>query len=191
MDDLSALPPDLPAPVDDGAAVHLRGMRLPSIALPATDATHVDLSSLSGTVVVFAYPRTGRPGEAPLVDDWDAIPGARGCTPHACAFRDLHAEFAAHGARVYGLSTQDGAYQREMVERLHVPFPVLSDATLTLARALRLPTLEVAGQTLLRRLAWIARDGVIEQIFYPVFPPDRNAADVLGYIASRERTARA
>lgn len=176
---LSTLPPDLPVPVDDGAAAHLVGMRVPHVPLPATDGSTVDLAGLAGTVVVFAYPRTGRPGEASLVDDWDQIPGARGCTPHTCAFRDLHAEFTALGARVFGLSTQDTAYQREMVQRLHLPFPVLSDADLALTRALRLPTMDVAGQTLLKRIAWIARGGTIARVFYPVFPPDRNAADVL------------
>ncbi|MDB5069469.1 MAG: peroxiredoxin [Candidatus Eremiobacteraeota bacterium] len=176
---LSTLPADLPVPVDDGAATHLAGTRLPHVQLAATDGSTVDLATIAGTVVVFAYPRTGRPGEPSLVDDWDAIPGARGCTPHTCAFRDLHDEFTALGARVYGLSTQDTAYQREMVERLHVPFPVLSDADLALTRALRLPSWDVAGQTLLKRIAWIARDGTIERVFYPVFPPDKNADEVL------------
>lgn len=176
---LVTLPPNLPVPQDDGAASHLAGLRLPHVALEATDGTRVDLAALGGTVVVFAYPRTGRPGEPSLVPDWDMIPGARGCTPHTCGFRDLNAEFTALGARVFGLSTQDTAYQREMVERMHVPFPVLSDANLELTRALSLPTMEVAGQTLLKRIAWIARDGVIERVFYPVFPPDKNAAEVL------------
>ncbi|MEA2718799.1 MAG: hypothetical protein QOJ39_663 [Candidatus Eremiobacteraeota bacterium] len=176
---LAALPADLPAPVDDGAAAHLAGTRLPQLSLAATDGTAVDLSAIRGTVVVFAYPRTGRPGEPSLVAGWDAIPGARGCTPHTCAFRDLYAEFTALGARVFGLSTQDSAYQREMVERLHVPFPVLSDAGLELTRALRLPTMDFAGQTLLKRIAWIARDATIERVFYPVFPPDKNAENVL------------
>jgi len=176
---LTTLPPDLPVPVDDGAAAHLTGMRIPHVTLPATDGSTVDLASLPGTVVVFAYPRTGRPGEPSLVDDWDMIPGARGCTPHTSGFRDLDAEFRALGARVFGLSTQDTAYQREMVERVHVPFPVLSDEKLELANALRLPTMDVAGHTLHKRIAWIARDGVIERVFYPVFPPDKNASEVL------------
>ncbi|HEY0381606.1 MAG TPA: peroxiredoxin [Candidatus Elarobacter sp.] len=176
---LSTLPAGLPAPRDDGAAAHLEGTKLPNVALAATDGTVIDLATIAGTVVVFAYPRTGRPGEPSLVADWDQIPGARGCTPHTCAFRDLHAEFTALGARVFGLSTQGTAYQREMTERLHVPFPVLSDADLALTHALRLPTMDVAGQTLLKRIAWIARDGTIARVFYPVFPPDRNAADVL------------
>jgi peroxiredoxin len=176
---LGTLPEGLPVPLDDGAAAHLPGARLPHVVLAATDGSAVDLAALPGTVVVFAYPRTGRIGEPSLVADWDQIPGARGCTPHTCGFRDLHAEFGALGARVFGLSTQDTAYQREMVERLHVPFAVLSDSELELTRALRLPTLVVAGQTLLKRIAWIARDGTIERVFYPVFPPDRNAAEVL------------
>jgi peroxiredoxin len=176
---LTTLPPDLPVPVDDGAAAHLAGMRLPHVTLPATDEGAVDLAAVPGLVVVFAYPRTGRPGEASLVEDWDMIPGARGCTPHTCGFRDLHAEFGALGARIFGLSTQDTPYQREMVERMHVPFPVLSDEKLELANALRLPTMVVAGQTLLKRIAWIARDGTIERVFYPVFPPNENASVVL------------
>ena len=183
--DPTVLPPDLPVPVDDGAAAHLRGMTLPSIALPATSGPPVDLSRIQGCAVVFAYPRTGVPGQIALVDDWDAIPGARGCTPHTCGFRDLYAEFMAEGARVFGLSTQDTAYQREMTERLHVPFPVLSDAELGLTRALGLPTFEAAGQTLLKRLAWIACDGIIERVFYPVFPPDRNAEEVLEALRTR------
>jgi len=179
MSNLTSVPDDLPVPQDDGAAAHLRGTRIPSVTLTATDGSHVDLAAIPGTVVVFAYPRTGKPGDPPLVDDWDQIPGARGCTPQTCGFRDLHAEFAALGARVFGVSTQDSAYQREMVERLKVPFPVLSDDGLALANALRLPTMEAGGLTLLKRLAFIARDGVIERVFYPVFPPDRNADDVL------------
>jgi peroxiredoxin len=176
---LSTLPPDLPVPVDDGAAAHLPGTRIPHVPLSATDGSTVDLAAVPGTVVVFAYPRTGRPGEPSLVDDWDQIPGARGCTPHTSGFRDLHDAFAALGARVFGLSTQDTGYQREMVERVRVPFPVLSDADLALTNALRLPTMTVAGHTLLKRIAWIARDGVIERLFYPVFPPDQNASEVL------------
>jgi peroxiredoxin len=173
----------IPAPADDGAAAHLAGSALPALALPATDGTSVDLSALRGRVVLFAYPRTGRPGEIALVDDWDMIPGARGCTPHTCAFRDLFKDLTAAGARhVFGLSTQDTAYQREMVERLHVPFPVLSDSGLALTRALRLPAMEVAGQTLIKRLALVIDDAKIVQVFYPVFPPDRNAADVLAWL---------
>jgi peroxiredoxin len=136
-------------------------------------------------VVVFAYPRTGRPNEDSLVPNWDDIPGARGCTPQTCAFRDLHAEFLRLGCRVFSLSTQDTAYQQEMVQRLQVPFPVLSDAGLELTSALRLPTFEVAGNVLLKRLAWVAKDGTIVKVFYPVFPSDRNAGDVLAWIQGR------
>ena len=184
--DPTVLPGGLPIPIDDGAAAHLLGTRLPAMALPATDGTSIDLSALAGPIVVFAYPRTGRPGEPSLTPDWDAIPGARGCTPHTCGYRDLQADFAAHGARIFGLSTQDSTYQREMVARLGVAFPVLSDAGLRLTQALRLPTFVAAGHTLLRRLAWIARDGTIERVFYPVFPPDRNASDVLAALQQRE-----
>lgn len=173
----------IPAPADDGAAAHLSGAALPALALPATDGTSVDLSALKGRVVLFAYPRTGRPGEIAPVDDWDMIPGARGCTPHTCAFRDLFKDLTAAGARhVFGLSTQDTAYQREMVERLHVPFPILSDSELALTRALKLPAMEVAGQTLIKRLALVIDNAKIVQVFYPVFPPDRNAADVLAWL---------
>jgi peroxiredoxin len=182
---LHSLPPDLPAPVEDGACNHLPGMCLPSVALPGTDGSSVDLSALPGLVVVFAYPRTGRPNEESLVPNWDDIPGARGCTPQTCTFRDLHAEFARLGCRVFGLSTQDTAYQQEMVQRLHVPFPVLSDARLELTNALRLPTFEVAGYILLKRLAWVAKDAVIVKVFYPVFPSDRNAGDVLAWLQGR------
>jgi peroxiredoxin (alkyl hydroperoxide reductase subunit C) len=152
------------------------------VPLTATDGKVVDLSKEAGLAVVFAYPRTGRPNEPSLVPDWDQIPGARGCTPQTCGFRDLHSEFAALGCRVFGLSTQDTDYQKEMAQRLHIPFPVLSDAELRLTTALRLPTFEVVGQTLLKRLAWVAHDGVIAKVFYPVFPSDRNAAEVLTWL---------
>jgi peroxiredoxin (alkyl hydroperoxide reductase subunit C) len=173
----------IPAPADDGGATHLAGMRIPPVSLRATDDTMVTLSALSGRVVVFAYPRTGEPGKIALVDDWDMIPGARGCTPQTCAFRDLFAELKASGvAHVFGLSTQDNAYQTEMASRLHLPFPVLSDEKLELTRTLRLPTMEVAGLMLIKRLALIIDDARITQVFYPVFPPDRNAAEVLAWL---------
>jgi peroxiredoxin len=177
--DWTTLPAGLPVPTDDGAAAHLAGMKLPSIALAATTGGTVDLSAQQGRVVVFAYPRTGEPGKPLPVPDWDMIPGARGCTPHTCAFRDLHSQFRALGCAVFGLSTQESAYQREMTERLRVPFAVLSDARLELTRALRLPTFTVAGMVLLKRLAWVADDGRITKVFYPVFPPDKNAEEVL------------
>ena len=176
----------IPVPEDDGAARHLEGTRVPALTLPATNGTPVSLASLSGLTVVFAYPRTGRPGEIGVIENWDMIPGARGCTPQSCAFRDHHADLKAAGAaHVFGLSTQDTAYQREMAERLHLPFPVLSDERLELTRALRLPTMEVAGLTLLKRLALLIEEGRIVKVFYPVFPPDRNAADVLAWLQSR------
>ena len=172
----------IPTPEDDGAADHLSGATLPSLTLPATDGAAVDLSRLAGRSVVYAYPMTGRPGVA-LPDNWDAIPGARGCTPQSCAFRDHHAELTALGVdHVFGLSTQDTGYQREAAERLHLPFPLLSDAALKLTRALTLPTFEAGGMTLLKRLALIIDDGRITKVFYPVFPPDRNAADVIDWL---------
>ena len=173
----------IPAPKDDGAAKHLVGMKLPPVVLLATDGASVMLSHLKGRVVVFAYPRTGEPGKISLVDDWDMIPGARGCTPQTCAFRDLFKDLTAAGAQhVFGLSTQDAAYQREMAERLHVPFQILSDSGLEFSRALSLPTLEVAGLTLIKRLALVIDDATITHVFYPVFPPDRNAGDVLEWL---------
>lgn len=177
----------IPKPIDDGAASHLVGMRIPSIPLPATDGTTVDLSSLPGLIVVYAYPRTGIPGvENPA--GWDLIPGARGCTPQSCAFRDHFAELKALGVkRLFGLSTQDSAYQREAAERLHLPFPILSDEHFRLTEALRLPTFETSGMTLLKRLTLVINDGKIEHVFYPVFPPDRNASDVIAWLAAKSR----
>lgn len=173
----------IPAPVDDGAAAHLAGMKIPPVALSATDGTSVTLASLPGRVVLFAYPRTGEPGKISLVDGWDMIPGARGCTPQTCAFRDLFKDLKEAGAQhVFGISTQDTAYQREMVKRLHVPFQVLSDSSLAMTRALKLPSMDVAGRTLIKRLALIIDDATVTHVFYPVFPPDRNAGDVLAWL---------
>jgi peroxiredoxin len=180
-DNFFPLPPNLPVPTDDGACDHLPGFRLPSISLQATSGAWVDLSRLPGRTVVYIYPRTGQPG-VPLPTGWDDIPGARGCTPQSCAFRDHYQELKALGAEVFGLSTQDTAYQREAAERLHLPFSLLRDEALAFGRALRLPTFEVAGMTLLKRVTLILRDGVVEKVFYPVFPPDRNAADVLAWL---------
>jgi peroxiredoxin len=175
----------LPTPQDDGAARHLVGLTLPSVPLPATDGTTVDLAALPGRTVVYAYPRTGRPG-VDNPDGWDAIPGARGCTPQSCAFRDHFAALRAHGVgHLFGLATQDTAYQREAAERLHLPFALLSDARLTLARALDLPTFETSGMTLLKRLTLVIDDGAITHVFYPVFPPDRSADAVLAWLARR------
>ena len=172
----------IPAPHDDGAAAHLRGMALPSIPLPATDGSTVNLAALRGRTVVYAYPRTGRPGvENP--EGWDMIPGARGCSPQSCAFRDHFAELRQLGvSALYGLSTQDTAYQREAAERLHLPFPLLSDERLALTRALDLPTFQAAGATLLKRFTLVIDDGRITHVFYPVFPPDQNASDVIAWL---------
>jgi peroxiredoxin len=180
--DPTFLPSDIPVPQDDGAARHLAGTRLPDIALPATSGQEVNLSSLPGRSIVYVYPRTGVPGiDAP--PGWDDIPGARGCTPQSCGFRDRFAELKALGvAHVFGLSTQDTEYQREAAQRLHLPFPILSDAGLQLARALDLPTFSVAGMILLKRMALVIDDGVIAKAFYPVFPPDRNAEEVAAWL---------
>lgn len=186
MTDLFPLPAGLPVPTDDGAAAHLTGLILPSVSLPATNGEDIDLSLLPGLTVVYAYPRTGEAGK-PVPSEWDAIPGARGCTPQSCAFRDHHTAFRSLDARVFGLSTQDTAYQQEVVSRLHLPFPLLSDEHLALTSALHLPTFRFDGQTLLKRLTLVIRDGIIEHIFYPVFPPDRNAADVLAYLTHQEQ----
>ncbi|XUM20717.1 peroxiredoxin [Bradyrhizobium oligotrophicum S58] len=180
----------IPAPTDDGAADHLVGTTIPAIGLRATDDTLVTLSDLPGRTVVFAYPRTGEPGKVSLVEDWDMIPGARGCTPQTCSFRDLFGELKAAGAaHVFGLSTQSNAYQTEMASRLHLPFPVLSDEKLELTNALRLPTMEIAGQTMIKRLAMIVDDARITHVFYPVFPPDRNAGDVLAWLKDNRASA--
>ena len=177
------LPEGLPVPDDDGACDHLTGMAMPAIVLEATYGEDVDLSRLgAGRTVVYAYPRTGRPG-VPPPDGWDLIPGARGCTPQSCAFRDHYGALKAAGVRLFGLSTQEPEYQREMAERLHLPFAVLSDAELLLTRALDLPTFQVDGKVdgavLIKRLTLVIRDGRVEHVFYPVFPPDTHAGAVL------------
>lgn len=180
-DNLYELPGNLPAPVDDGACGHLPGMRVPSIPLPSTSGRRVDLSRLAGRTVVYCYPRTGRPDVDPP-QGWNEIPGARGCTPQSCAFRDHYSELQALGATPFGLSTQETDYQKEAVERLHLPFELLSDAGLVFAKALRLPTFEVESMTLIKRLTLILLGGKIEKVFYPVFPPDRNAEEVLDWL---------
>jgi peroxiredoxin len=177
-DDIHTLPDDLPVPEDDGAADHLLDAAVPPIELQATTGETVRLDQLKGRTVLFCYPRTGRPGDE-LPPGWNAIPGARGCTPEACGFRDAHAQFAELGARVVALSTQSPEYQREMADRLHLPFPVLSDERLELTRALGLPTFETSGMTLLKRLTLVIEDGRVAQVFYPVFPPDSHAAELL------------
>jgi peroxiredoxin len=178
----NVLPPNIPAPQDDGAARHLAGMKLPDIALPATTGPAVNLSELKGRTVVYIYPRTGVPGQD-LPPGWDAIPGARGCTPQSCGFRDHFAELQRLGvAQVFGLSTQDTGYQQEAATRLHLPFPILSDQKLLLTTALWLPTFVTSGMTLLKRMALVIDDGVITKVFYPVFPPDKNAEEVIAWL---------
>jgi peroxiredoxin len=176
------LPPDLPVPVDDGAADHLPGAAVPSLRLPSTRGGGIDLAeAAAGTLVLFVYPRTAGADEDPL-PGWDEIPGARGCTPQACGFRDRHADLAALDARVAGLSAQTPAEQAEAALRLGLPYPLLSDQLLTLADALDLPTFTVAGQRLYRRLTLVARAGRIVHARYPVFPPDRDAEEVLAWL---------
>jgi peroxiredoxin len=187
LHDPNILPADIPAPQDDGAARHLTGLKLPPMALAATDGSQIDLSKLSGRTVIYIYPRTGVPGR-PMPEGWNEIPGARGCTPQSCGFRDHFAELERLGvARVFGLSSQDSAYQREAAERLHLPFAVLSDERLELARAIKLPTFKVAGMTLLKRMALVIDDGIITKVFYPVFPPDKNAEEVIAWLRHGSR----
>lgn len=183
MHDPELLPPNLPAPEDDGAAAHLAGARLPDLAFEATTGGSVNLAEAARELfVLFVYPRTGRPGVEPPAG-WDATPGARGCTPQACAFRDLHGELTAAGAVLAGLSAQRREYQREAADRLALPYPLLADPELRLAAELGLPTFEIAGLRLYRRITLIARTGVVVKAFYPVFPPDENAAEVLSWLA--------
>ncbi|HZN02595.1 MAG TPA: peroxiredoxin [Candidatus Polarisedimenticolia bacterium] len=187
-DDLYSLPLGLPVPVDDGACDHLPGRPWPVLRLPSTSGGTVALAEVdTDWQVLYLYPRTGQPDRDPPggVRRWDAIPGSRGCTPQACAYRDLHAELRDLGCRIFGISTQDTDYQREAAGRLHLPFPLLSDGGLELTHALRLPTFEVAGMTLLKRLTLIGRRERIERCFYPVFPPDADAGNVLRYIHDR------
>ena len=182
LHDPNVLPEDLPVPQDDGAARHLPGFRLPDIALASTGGAPVCLSGLKGRTVAYVYPRTGRPGQA-LPTGWDGIPGARGCTPQSCGFRDHFADLKRLGvAHLFGLSTQTTTYQREAAGRLHLPFAILSDEQLALTRALNLPTFSVDGMTLIRRMAWVIDDGVITKVFYPVFPPDKSAEEVVNWI---------
>ena len=180
---LTELPEDLPRPIDDGAADHLQDLALPDVTLPATDGSQVRLSAVPGRFVLYIYPMTGRPDVA-LPDNWDEIPGARGCTPQSCSFRDHHAELRALGTDVYGLSTQSSDYQREARDRLHLPFQLLSDSDLQLKQTLALPTFTAAGMELYKRLTMIVEEGRIAKVFYPVFPPDRNADEVLAWLGS-------
>lgn len=169
-------------PHDDGAANHLQGSRLPSISLPATDGAEIDLGALEGLGVIYIYPMTGRP-DTPLPDGWDLIPGARGCTPQSCSFRDHKQELKDLGVEfIFGLSTQPTAYQKEAVERLHLPFSLLSDENLAFQKALNLPRFTVDGMTLIKRMSFIVRDGLIVKVFYPVFPPDQDAENIIHFL---------
>ncbi|MEW8467561.1 MAG: peroxiredoxin [Candidatus Thiodiazotropha sp.] len=180
---LSELPDNLPAPVDDGASEHLDGMRLPNITLTSTNGKAVTIDQLQGLVVIYVYPMTGRP-DTQLPDGWDEIPGARGCTPQACSFRDHYSELKYLNTQVFGLSAQSTSYQLEAKERLHLPFELLSDSSLALKESLQLPTFEAAGMELYKRLTLIVQDGVIVKTFYPVFPPSENAEEVLSWLRS-------
>ena len=185
MTNLNQLPTDLPVPQDDGACNHLLGMPLPNVALLATDGSIVNLSQLPGRLVIYCYPMTGQPN-VPLPEGWDQIPGARGCTPQSCAFRDYYQELQALNANVFGLSVQSTDYQREMATRLHLPFQVLSDEQYQFQKALNLPTFVAAGMTLLKRVTLISNDGYIEALHYPIFPSDSDPAWVLDYLKSKK-----
>lgn len=178
MKTYETMPEDLPRPIDDGACDHLIGMKLPDIDLPATDGSVVNLSEQKRKTVVYCYPMTGKPG-IPLAEGWDEIPGARGCTPQSCSFRDHHSELSALGADVFGLSAQNTEYQREMVGRLHLPFLILSDANFKFCEVMRLPTFEVSGMRLLKRVTMIAENNTVMKVHYPIFPSDSDAPWVI------------
>jgi len=187
---LNTLPANLPRPKDDGGARHLKGMAIPDLELPSTANRRVNLSTISAPrLVLYAYPMTGQPGKA-LPEGWDDIPGARGCTPETCGFRDHHKELAKLHAEVFGISTQSTAYQQEMVARLEVPFEVLSDEQFAFTRALKLPTFTIDGMTLMKRLTLVIRDNRIDQVFYPVFPPDKHAEEVIAWLKKHPAGAR-
>jgi peroxiredoxin len=186
-DDFTKLPSNLPIPIDDGACDHLHGMAIPSAVLPSTKGGIVNLRTVKATrTIVYCYPRTGEPGK-PSPDGWEAIPGARGCTPQSCSMRDHY--HAIHGlqAEIYGVSTQTTAYQSEAVTRLHLPFALLSDAELRFTKALRLPTFSVNGWTLIKRLTIVVYKGRIEKVFYPVFPPDKHGEQVVAWLQAKQK----
>lgn len=182
-DEAFPLPDDLPEPEDDGRADHLPDATVPSVVLPATDGTTVDLSNRSGRIVVYCYPKTGRPDEDVIPEGWDEIPGARGCTPESCGFRDHYRDLLNRGvSEVYGLSVQSTEYQREARDRLRLPFELLGDSSLEFTTRLDLPTFEAGGEQFLERLTLVLLDGRIEHVFYPVFPPDEHAEEVLDWL---------
>ncbi|MEC5031898.1 MAG: peroxiredoxin [Oscillatoria sp. PMC 1051.18] len=175
------LPPDLPVPIDDGASSHLLGKSLPNVILQSTSNRPINIANIQGKVVFYCYPMTGKPG-VKLPDGWDFIPGARGCTPQSCSFRDRYQELQAIGTQVYGVSAQKYSDQLEAVKRLHLPFELLSDANFLLTKSLQLPTFEVENKRLIKRLTLIVEEGKIVKVFYPVFPPDRNAQEVVEWL---------
>ena len=185
MTNFHELPADLPVPLDDGLTVHLKGMKLPKVVMAATNGKMVEISSIKGKLVIYCYPLTGRPN-VPLPEGWDQIPGARGCTPQSCAYRDHYQELQSLGAQLLGLSVQATDYQKEMAERLHLPFPVVSDANYEFQKALNMPTFLAGGMTLLKRVTLIANNGVIEAVHYPIFPSDSDAAWVVDYLKSHQ-----
>ena len=177
------MPENLPPPIDDGACNHLIGMKLPSIDLLATDGSTVNLSFKSNKVVIYCYPMTGQPG-VPLPQNWDEIPGARGCTPQTCSYRDHHSELSNLGVDIFGLNAQTTEYQQEMANRLHLPFLVLSDAKFEFCEAMRLPTFNVEQMRLIKRVTMIVEDGIIKNVHYPVFPSDSDALWVLNCLSA-------
>jgi len=181
MSNYNTTPDNLPVPQDDGATQHLKGMSLPSVTLMGTHGAQVDVGHLKGWVVIYCYPMTGVPG-VPLPSGWDLIPGARGCTPQSNAYKEAHPALKACDVQVFGLSTQSTPYQQELAERLQLPFPVLSDDQLQFQKALQLPIFVVDEKTLIKRLTMVVNDGVIQQVHYPVFPSDADAAWVLRYL---------
>jgi len=183
--DLQTLPANLPVPVDDGACDHLLGSTLPSVSLTSTTGKTVDLSTYTGTLVIYFYPMLGRTDSPPLIG-WNDIPGARGCTPQTCAFRDSHAELKQLGVEVFGVSAQHLEDQQEAHARLQLPFVLLNDGQLTLAQALKLPTFEYEGTRLIKRLTIITTDGLIRKVFYPVFPPNNNAREVIAWLTAHQ-----
>lgn len=184
-DVLRSIPADLPIPLDDGACEHLENMQMPNVSLSSTDDQEINLSGLSRWNVVFCYPMTGRPGVA-IPEGWVQIPGAAGCTPQACSYRDNHAELKRNGVGVYGISTQTSEAQKEASNRLGLPYPLLSDADHSFSSVLKLPLLEVGGLKLIKRLTLILKDGVIKKCFYPVFPPDKNVVEVIAWLAENQ-----
>jgi peroxiredoxin len=183
MTNLNQLPTDLPIPQDDGSTNHLKGLKLPNFSLNATNGKAINLADIKGKLVVYCYPMTGQPNVA-LPEGWDQIPGARGCTPQSCSFRDHYQELQELGAEVLALSVQPTEYQKEMVDRLHLPFQVVSDVNYQFQKALNLPTFVVAGMKLLKRVTLIANNGVIEAVHYPIFPSDSDPSWVIDYLKS-------